>query len=132
MERFVISRDDDIYEAFPDVAMTSSGRLVCVFAECTHHRDRSYTRAMVTTSDDRGRTWSPKRGLSEPLHGDPKQDPWLNCPRVSYPGDGRLVDGLELFEEENAADLHPSGDGYVRMGERFYEKVFTGTGAFAV
>ena len=61
MERFVISRDDDIYEAFPDVAMTSSGRLVCVFAECTHHRDRSYTRAMVTISDDRGRTWSPKR-----------------------------------------------------------------------
>ena len=91
MERVVISRDDDIYEAFPDVAMTSSGRLVCVFAECTHHRDRSYTRAMVTTSDDRGRTWSPKRGLSEPLHGDPKQDPWLNCPRVSYLGDGRLV-----------------------------------------
>ena len=42
------------------------------------------------------------------------------------------LDGLELFGEENADDLHPSGDGYVRMGERFYEKVFTGTGAFAV
>ncbi|MBQ35844.1 MAG: hypothetical protein QGI32_06950 [Candidatus Latescibacteria bacterium] len=53
MERFTVSRDDDIYEAFPDVALTPSGRLVCVFAECTHHRDRSYTRAMVTTSDDR-------------------------------------------------------------------------------
>ena len=40
-------------------------------------------------------------------------------------GDSNLhyLDGLELFEEENAADLpddlHPSGDGYVRMGERF-------------
>ena len=49
-------------------------------------------------------------------------------------GDSNLhyLDSLELFGEENAADLHPSGDGYVRMGERFYEKVFTGTGAFAV
>ena len=53
-------------------------------------------------------------------------------------GDSNLhyLDGLELFGEENAADLlddlHPSGDGYVCMGERFYEKVFTGTGAFAV
>jgi hypothetical protein len=73
------------------VALTPSGRLVCVFAECTHHRDRSYTRAMVTTSDDRGRTWSPKRGLSEPLNGDPKVDPWWNCPRVSCLADGRLV-----------------------------------------
>ena len=91
MEKFVVSRDDHIYEAFPDVALTTSGRLVCVFAECTHHRDRGYTRAMVTTSDDRGRTWSPKRGLSVPLNGDPKIDPWWNCPRVSCVRDGRLV-----------------------------------------
>lgn len=52
-------------------------------------------------------------------------------------GDSNLhyLDGLELFGEDAADlpdDLHPSGDGYVRMGERFYEKVFTGTGAFAV
>lgn len=91
MERFIVSRDDDIYEAFPDVALTPSGRLVCVFAECTHHRDRGYTRIMVTTSSDRGRTWAPKRGLSEALRGDPTTDPWWNCPRVSCLGDGRLV-----------------------------------------
>ena len=52
-------------------------------------------------------------------------------------GDSNLhyLDGLELFGEDAADlpdDLHPSGDGYVRTGERFYEKVFTGTGAFAV
>ena len=46
LERFIVSRDDDIYEAFPDVSLTPSGRLVCVFAECTHHRDRGYTRVM--------------------------------------------------------------------------------------
>ena len=55
MEQFIVSRDDEIYEAFPDVALTLSQRLVCVFAECTHHRDRSYTRVMMITSDDRGR-----------------------------------------------------------------------------
>jgi hypothetical protein len=38
LERFIVSRDDNIYEAFPDVALTPSGRLVCVLAECTHHR----------------------------------------------------------------------------------------------
>jgi len=60
IERFTVSRDDTIYEAFPDVALTPSGTLVCVFAECTHHGDRSYTRIMATTSTDRGRTWSAK------------------------------------------------------------------------
>lgn len=91
IEKISVSRDDDIYEAFPDVALTRSGRLVCVFAECTHHRDRSYTRIVYVTSEDRGRTWSEKIGLSEGLRGDPQKDPWWNCPRVSALGDGRLV-----------------------------------------
>jgi len=91
IERFTVSRDDGIYEAFPDVALTESGRLVCVFAECTHHRDRSYTRIACATSEDRGRTWSAKRGLSEAMRGEPSQDPWWNCPRVSSLSDGRLA-----------------------------------------
>ena len=91
MEKFIVSRDDSIYEAWPDLALTGSGALVCAFAECTHHRDRSYTRMMFTRSTDRGRTWSPKQPLTVPLRGDPHQDPWWNCPRVSTLSDGRLV-----------------------------------------
>ena len=89
IEQFSVSRDDSIYQAFPDVALTPSGRLVCVFAECMHHADRSYTCIMVTTSDDRGRTWTPKRRLTKPLK--PGQDRWWNCPRITLLADGRLV-----------------------------------------
>ncbi|MBC7234700.1 MAG: exo-alpha-sialidase, partial [Chloroflexi bacterium] len=97
IERFGVSRDDTIYEAFPDVALTRSGKLVCVFAECTHHADRSYTRIVMTASTDRGRTWSPKRGLSEAIRweiDDPdgqKGHPFWNCPRITTLSDGRLV-----------------------------------------
>ena len=87
IERFTISRDDTIYEAFPDVALTASGNLVCVFAECTHHADRSYTRIMVTTSMDRGRTWSAKRPLTEATHG----IGYYNCARITALRDGRLA-----------------------------------------
>lgn len=90
IEQFTISRDDAVYEAFPDVAPTASGKLVCVFAECTHHGDRSYTRIMVTDSADRGRTWSAKRGLTAPLHKDRDGAHW-NCARVAALSDGRLV-----------------------------------------
>ncbi len=91
MRKFSVSNDPDIYEAFPDVALAPSGRLVCVFLECTHHGDRSYTRAMLTDSTDRGRTWSPKRPLTEPLHCEPPVGPNWNCPRISTLSDGRLV-----------------------------------------
>ena len=105
IQKFIVSRDDSIYEAFPDVALTASGRLVCVFAECTHHADRSYTRVMLSTSEDRGRTWSPKRPLSEALHGTPPRDPWWNCPRVSALGDGRLVAMCDRIAGDNEGSL---------------------------
>jgi len=92
IEKFIVSRDDSIYEAWPDVTLTGSGRLVCMFSECTHHGNRDYTRIVLCTSDDRGRTWSPKRPLCEPLHrADPKKDSWWNCPRISTLSDGRLA-----------------------------------------
>ena len=43
-----------------DVVLTRGGKLICVFSECNHHGDRSYTRIVFTESTDRGRTWSPK------------------------------------------------------------------------
>jgi len=88
IQKFTISRDDNIYEAFPDVALTPSGRLVCVFTECTHHGDRSYTRVMLTDSQDRGRTWSPKRPLTEGTAGQPY---FYDCARITQLKDGRLA-----------------------------------------
>ncbi|HUR77573.1 MAG TPA: GDSL-type esterase/lipase family protein [Acidimicrobiales bacterium] len=49
-------------------------------------------------------------------------------------GDANLhyLDGRELFNEDDLHDLpdglHPNGDGYVRMGERFAELAFGDTG----
>lgn len=52
-------------------------------------------------------------------------------------GDPNLhyLDGLALFDESDLADLpdglHPNGDGYVRMGERFAAHAFADGGPFA-
>lgn len=87
IRKFSISRDDTIYEAWPDVVLTSAGKLLCVFAECTHHHDRSYTRIMLTESADRGRTWTPKRPLTEGTQG----LPYYNSGRIMQLKDGRCV-----------------------------------------
>lgn len=91
IEKFIISNDAQWYEAFPDLALTASGRLVCVFSECSHHSNREYSCIMLSESTDRGRTWSAKRPLSERLHRKTADDPYWNCPRISTLGDGRLV-----------------------------------------
>lgn len=87
MEKHIVSKDPGVYEAWPDVVQTENGRLVCVFAECTHHEDRSGARLAICTSDDRGRTWSTKRYLTEK---GTKTD-YFNCPRISALRDGRLA-----------------------------------------
>ena len=88
IEKFCISRDPELYEAWPDVVLTRSGKLVCVFTECTHHSDRSYTRIMQTESVDEGRTWTAKHPLTEGTTGLPYS---YNCARISALSDGRLV-----------------------------------------
>jgi sialidase-1 len=65
MQKIAIARDDKWYLAWPDVTLCPSGKLVCIFSECTHHRDRSYTRIMLSESCDRGRSWSSPRPLTE-------------------------------------------------------------------
>ena len=88
IQKFIVSRDDNVYEMAPDMVRTQSDKLLCVFAEVKHHMDRNYTCIMLTQSEDRGRTWSPKRRLTEPTTGG---FPFWNCPRISILSDGRVV-----------------------------------------
>ena len=88
IEKFTISCDPEWYEAWPDVVLTNSGKLVCVFSECTHHGNRDYTRIMLSDSIDRGRSWSPKRPLTEGTRHLPY---YYDCARISKLRDGRLV-----------------------------------------
>ena len=88
IQKFSISRDPVLYEAWPDVALTPGGKMIAVFNECTHHIDRSYTRIMLTESTDRGRTWSPKRPLTPAAR---KPELYYKCPRITVLRDGRLV-----------------------------------------
>jgi hypothetical protein len=103
MEKFTVCRNDDMYEGFPDVVLTESGKMVCVFADCNHHHDRSYTQIMQVESTDRGRTWSPKRPVTEATH----DTPFWNCPRISRLRDGRLVVVVDkIFTEDHHGAEH--------------------------
>jgi len=99
MDKFTVSRDDSIYEAWPDVVLCKSGRLVCVFSECDHHGNRNNARIAYVTSENRGRTWSKKRYLSEKAVRTPElSGPYYNCARISRLKDGRLAIVCDLIK----------------------------------
>jgi len=120
MEKFVVSKDASIYEAWPDLVQTDRGKLICVFSECESHGNRDHARLMLTESLDRGRTWSPKK----PLTAKGNNNDYFNCARISKLRDGRLAivcDKLKRLEETRTATTYIwFGDG---EGEHWSEPV---------
>ena len=69
IQKFTVSRDDSVYEAWPDLVLTKKGKLICVFTEVVNHMDRSWSRIVLKESVDRGRTWSDRIPLTEETNG---------------------------------------------------------------
>lgn len=94
IRKITVSRDESIYEAWPDVAMTRSGKLIAVFTECEHHHNRDKSRLVLKESYDRGETWGEKIYFTEQAHANP-QDPdapyeYHNCARIGRMKNGRM------------------------------------------
>lgn len=85
--KYTISNDPEFYEAWPDITLTKSGKLLTVFAQCATHLDRSYTQIMLCESSDRGRSWSPKRTVT---HATTSEEMFFNCPRIVTMKDDRI------------------------------------------
>ena len=87
IEKFKVSCDESVYEAWPDLVLTDGGKLICVFTECDHHIDRNNSRIAIVESTDRGRCWSKKRYLTEKTSAEDN----FNCSRISKMPDGTLT-----------------------------------------
>ena len=109
--KHIVSKDPEVYEAWPDVVLTDGGKLICVFSECAHHGDRTDARIMLTESTDRGRSWSKKRPLTEKT----TKDDFFNCARISKLNDGTLAivcDRVTYKTDENGKETR-SAVGYL-------------------
>ena len=101
--KIVISREPGVYKGWPDLVRTASGKLLCVFTECPHHKDRSWTQLMLVESTDGGRSWSAKRRIASGVIA--TDGFYWNCARLSLLPDGEIalvVDrGRGEFRNEN-------------------------------
>jgi len=102
IQKYIVSRDDSIYESWPDLTLTPSGKLICTFTECAFHTNRDFSRIMITESVDRGRTWKSKMPFTELSD----HTSYFNNSRVSVLQDGRIavicdkVEGTEDYPAE--------------------------------
>ena len=94
LEYITVSRDDGVYECFPDLLRTRSGRLLCTYRESESHGGRRYSRLVLREGFEGGRRWGEKRtvvaGPATEDDGDLAYARW-NCPRLCQLADGRIV-----------------------------------------
>ena len=89
----VVARKEGQYLAFPDIASTRTGRLICVWRESDCHV-ATESRLMLKISDDRGATWSAERVLN-PFCG--------HMPRITVLASGEILildDGAPPAQEQ--------------------------------
>ncbi len=87
-QEYIISNDPTTSENFPDLVLTKSGELICVFMECLHHGTRKNVRLNLIKSSDKGRTWGEKIPFT-PYADAP--DGTYDCARISRLPDDTLV-----------------------------------------
>jgi len=95
LRHVTIARNDELYEAFPDICLLPSGKLLCIYREADVHV-ASTSRIILIESDDRGRTWTNPRQLDDRLTFAQDLAVW-NAPRIGLLPDGRLVVNVDAF-----------------------------------
>ncbi|MBM3801082.1 MAG: exo-alpha-sialidase [Acidimicrobiia bacterium] len=95
IEKFTVSRDDALYEAFADIAQAPGQTLVITYRESLMHAPYPFSRVVVRRSLDGGNTWLPKQTL---LEKDATQNEGrLNCSRIAALSDGSLLLVVDFF-----------------------------------
>ena len=102
LRHVTIARDDNLYEAFPDICLLPSGKLLCIYRESDFHV-ASTSRTMLIESEDRGHTWTNPRQLDVRRSFAADRAIW-NAPRIGRLADGRLVANFDAFIFPDEAD----------------------------
>ena len=96
IEKLTISRNDNIYEAFADIAQ-SKGILVVTYRESMMHSPYPFSSVVVRRSIDGGNAWLAKQVLiaKDATAGQGR----LNCPRITTLRDGTLLLVVDYYPE---------------------------------
>ena len=110
VEKFTISRDDSVYECFPHLCRTESGRILLTYRESNGHVASDFSRLIVRYSDDAGKSWSDRNVITE-THISSGPVCVCNCPKIQQLKDGRILLICDRYD-------YPPGEWYVETQAR--------------
>lgn len=90
VEKFTISRDDSVYECFPHLCRTTTGRILLAYRESNGHVASEFNRLIVRHSEDAGHTWSARNVLRDEDRCDGPMPTW-NGTKIQQLKDGRIL-----------------------------------------
>ena len=92
MQTITVSRNDDIYEAFADIARAADGTLVCTYRESMAHGPRPWSKVVVRRSYDWGLSWGARQVVVERTREQTDGgEGRLNCSRITTCRDGVML-----------------------------------------
>ena len=97
VEKFTISRDDTVYECFPHLCRTRSGRILLTYRESNGHVACEFCRLIVRHSDDGGHTWSDRLVIADEKRNGDVMGTW-NCPKIQQLKDGRILLLCDIYD----------------------------------
>jgi sialidase-1 len=108
-KKTVISPVNSHYQSFPDVVLTRTGRLICVYREADAHV-ASTTRLLLRTSMDFGFIWSEPKELAK---ASISTDGYTyNCPRIVQLRDGRVLINCDRLVYPGRVLIHENEAGH--------------------
>ena len=112
LNRVQIACNDSVYQAFPDVCLLSSGKLLCVYRESDTHIAGT-SRLMLTRSEDKGVTWSQSLQFDTSSSFAENRAVWHD-PLISQLNDERivLVCTKQVFPDEAESQLFPESKSF--------------------
>ena len=108
-KKTVISPVSSHYRSFPDVVLTRTGKLICVYREADTHV-ASVARLLLRTSNDFGLTWSEPRELAGASIS--QNGYTYNCPRVVQLRDGRILINCDRLVYPGRTLIHENEAGH--------------------
>jgi hypothetical protein len=106
MLKLTVSRNDDLYEAFADIAQAPDGTLVVTYRECMTHAPWPFSRIIVRRSEDGGYSWGERQVLIEKSREGGTGA--LNCSRITALADGTLLLVIDFIPPDAHWVINPA------------------------
>ncbi len=117
----IVSRNDLVVEIHPDIVLTKTGKVICIYRESDAHEPIKFAIIVCRVSLDGGHSWGERKVLAESRGeaslGKERKFDCLKCPRISELSDGRLVIIWDVMKDFGSPEVYRTAPNFLLWSE---------------